>query len=70
MSMVIPNHNVGRVFLEGEGEEGPELKGSVTAILVRFRREFGTLSLLLPSREDVTQSDCCRISRTILQSLA
>ena len=35
MAMVLPNHNVGRVFLEGEGE-GPELKGSVTAIL-RFR---------------------------------
>ena len=28
--MVLSNHNVGRVFLEGEGEEGPELKGSVT----------------------------------------
>jgi hypothetical protein len=32
MSIVILNHHVGRVFLEGEGEEGPELKGSVTAI--------------------------------------
>lgn len=37
--MVIPNHNIGGVFLEGEGEEGPELKGSATVIL-RFRGEF------------------------------
>ena len=37
--MVIPDHNVGRVFLEGEGKEGPELKGFVTAILC-LRGEF------------------------------
>ena len=30
MYMAIPNHNVGQVFLDGEGEEGQELKGSVT----------------------------------------
>ena len=39
MSMAIPNHNVGQVFLNGEGEEGQELKGSVTVIL-RFCGEF------------------------------
>jgi len=41
MSIVILDHHVGRVFFEGEVEEGPELKGSVTAIL-RFRGEFSS----------------------------
>ena len=35
MSILIVNldHHIGRIFLEGEDEEGPELKGSVTTIL-------------------------------------
>ena len=41
MSIITLDHHVGRVFLEGEGEEGPELKGSVTAIL-RYRGEFSS----------------------------
>jgi len=41
MSIAIHDHHIGQVFLEGEGEEGPELKGSVTAIL-RFHREFSS----------------------------
>ena len=32
-------HHIGLDFLEGEGEEGPELKGSVIANF-RFRGEF------------------------------
>ena len=43
MSMAIPNHNVGQVFLNSEGEEGQELKGSVTVIL-RFCGEFSAES--------------------------
>ena len=43
MTILVVNlgHHVGRVFLEGEDEEGPELKGLVTSILC-FRGEFSS----------------------------